>query len=108
MLHRLKGRLGWKLAAVGLALGLGVRQTSTAAEELRIGFIAPLTGGFAQVGKDMSNGFQMYLDEVGGSFAGAKVKFIVEDDEAKPPVGVRKAEKLALQDKVHMLVGGRP
>jgi len=34
------------------------------------------------------------------------VKFIVEDDEAKPPVGVRKAEKLALQDKVQMLVGG--
>ena len=106
MLNKLKGRLGRKLATVGLALGLGVSQTSTAAEELRIGFLAPLTGGFAQVGKDMTNGFQLYLDEVGGDFAGAKVKFIVEDDEAKPPVGVRKAEKLALQDKVHMLVGG--
>jgi len=89
-----------------LALGMSVSRTSAAAEELRIGFVAPMTGGFAQVGKDMSNGFQMYLDEVGGSFAGAKVKFIVEDDEAKPPVGVRKAEKLVLQDKVHMLVGG--
>src|SRR3990170_1414559 len=100
MLHRLKGRLGWKLATVGLVLGLGVSQTSTAAEELRIGFIAPLTGGFAQVGKDMSNGFQMYLDEVGGSFAGAKVKFIVEDTEAKPPVAVRKAEKLAAQPSI--------
>ena len=59
MLHRLKGRLGWKLAMVGLVLGLGVSQTSTAAEELRIGFLAPLTGGFAQVGKDMTNGFQL-------------------------------------------------
>jgi len=106
MLHRLKGRLAWKLATGCLALAMGVSQTSTAAEELRIGFVAPLTGGFAQVGKDMSNGFQMYLDEVGGNFAGAKVKFIVEDTEAKPPVAVRKAEKLVLQDKVHMLVGG--
>ena len=106
MLNKLKGRLAWKLAAVGLALGLGVSQTSTAAEELRIGFLAPLTGGFAQVGKDMTNGFQLYLDEAGGNLAGAKVKFIVEDTEAKPPVAVRKAEKLALQDKVHMLVGG--
>jgi len=106
MLHRLKGKLGWKLATGCLALGMGVSQTSTAAEELRIGFVAPMTGGFAQVGKDMSNGFQMYLDEVGSNFAGAKVKFIVEDDEAKPPVGVRKAEKLVLQDKVQMLVGG--
>jgi len=42
-----------------------------AAEELRIGFIAPMTGPFSQVGKDMANGFQMYLDEVGGNFAGA-------------------------------------
>lgn len=106
MLHRLRGSCSWMVVMGCLALGMSVSRTSAAAEELRIGFVAPMTGGFAQVGKDMSNGFQMYLDEVGGSFAGAKVKFIVEDDEAKPPVGVRKAEKLVLQDKVHMLVGG--
>lgn len=106
MLHRLGKNCSWMLVMGCLALGMSVSQTSAAAEELRIGFVAPMTGGFAQVGKDMSNGFQMYLDEVGGSFAGAKVKLIVEDDEAKPPVGVRKAEKLMLQDKVHMLVGG--
>jgi branched-chain amino acid transport system substrate-binding protein len=34
------------------------------------------------------------------------VKFIVEDDQAKPPVGVLKAEKLIRQDQVHMFVGG--
>ncbi len=106
MLHRLRGSCSWMLVMGCLALGMSVSRASAAAEELRIGFIAPMTGGFAQVGKDMSNGFQMYLDEVGGNFAGAKVKFIVEDDEAKPPVGVRKAEKLILQDKVQMLVGG--
>jgi branched-chain amino acid transport system substrate-binding protein len=77
-----------------------------AAEELRIGFLAPLTGQFAQIGEDMTNGFKMYLEEVGGDFAGAKVKFIVEDEQGKPPVGVNKAEKLVLQDKVHLFVGG--
>src|SRR5688572_20328647 len=76
------------------------------AQELKIGFLAPMTGIFAQIGKDMENGFQMYLDEQKGNFAGAKVTFIVEDEEGKPPVGVRKAEKLARQDQVHMLVGG--
>jgi branched-chain amino acid transport system substrate-binding protein len=75
-------------------------------EELRLGFIAPMTGGFAQVGKDMVDGFQLYLDEVKGDFAGASVKLIVEDDQAKPDTGVTKAKKLVLQDKVHMFIGG--
>jgi branched-chain amino acid transport system substrate-binding protein len=80
--------------------------TNARAEELRIGFIAPMTGIFAQVGKDMVNGFQMYLDEHDGKLGGMDVKFIVEDDQAKPDAGVTKAKKLVLQDKVHMFIGG--
>jgi branched-chain amino acid transport system substrate-binding protein len=76
------------------------------AEELRIGFLAPTTGIFAQVGKDMVDGFQMYLDEVKNDFAGAQVKFIVEDEQGKPDTGVTKVKKLILQDKVQMYVGG--
>lgn len=91
------------LVVVGCLVGTPSR---SAAEELRIGFLAPMTGIFAQIGKDMSNGFQMYLDEVGSDFAGAKVTFIVEDGQGKPPVNVRKAEKLIRQDNVHMFVGG--
>jgi branched-chain amino acid transport system substrate-binding protein len=88
-------------AAITLVLAAGA-----AAEELRIGFIAPMTGPFAQVGKDMVNGFEMYINEVKNDVGGATVKFILEDDQAKPPVGVLKAEKLIRQDKVHMIVGG--
>ena len=93
--------LGVFVLAIGLAAG-----PATAAEELRIGFVAPMTGIFAQIGKDMSNGFEMYLEEVGGDFAGAKVKFILEDGQGKPPVNVRKAEKLIRQDNVQMFIGG--
>ncbi len=92
-----------KLAAAGAALALAV---PASAQELRIGFLAPTTGIFAQTGKDMANGFQMWLDESGGSFGGAKVTLIVEDTEGKVPVAVRKAEKLIRQDKVQMIVGG--
>ena len=91
----------------GAALMFGASLTSPAkAEELRIGFIAPMTGIFAQVGKDMSDGFKMYLDATKDDFAGAKVKLIIEDSQAKPDLAVTKAKKLILQDKVHMLVGG--
>jgi branched-chain amino acid transport system substrate-binding protein len=95
-----------KRKACIVAAAFALVSTTSTAQELRIGFLAPMTGIFAQIGKDMENGFQMYLDETKGDFAGAKVKFIVEDEEGKPPVGVRKAEKLARQDQVHMLVGG--
>ena len=89
------------------ALVLGAAFAAPAqAEELRIGFIAPMTGIFAQVGKDMVNGFQMYLDEHGGKLGGADVKFILEDDQGKPDTGVIKAKKLVLNDKVQMFIGG--
>jgi branched-chain amino acid transport system substrate-binding protein len=99
------GRVVGMVAAGAVALVLGLSSIAVA-DELRIGFLAPMTGIFAQVGKDMSNGFEMYLEEVNGDFAGAKVKYILEDGQGKPPVNVLKAEKLIRQDKVHMFIGG--
>ena len=103
MTKRLRQRAVPILVGSTLALGLAA---PAGAEELRIGFIAPLTGIFAQVGKDMENGFQLYLDEHGGKLGGATVKFIVEDDQGKPDAAVTKAKKLVLQDKVQMFIGG--
>jgi branched-chain amino acid transport system substrate-binding protein len=88
-----------------LALGLGLTAPA-GAEELRIGFIAPMTGIFAQIGKDMADGFQLYLDQHGNKLGGMDVKFIVEDEQGKPDTAVTKAKKVVLQDKVHMFIGG--
>ncbi|HZQ11424.1 MAG TPA: ABC transporter substrate-binding protein [Pseudolabrys sp.] len=89
--------------ALALIAGL---DSAARADELRIGFIAPTTGIFAQVGKDMVDGFQLYLNEHGNKLGGMDVKFIVEDDQAKPDLGVTKAKKLVLSDKVQMFIGG--
>src|SRR5215475_14120897 len=99
MLRRFKLLLGGSVA-------FALSANSTTAEELRIGYVAPTTGIFAQVGKDMVDGFQLYLDEVKSDFGGAPVKFIVEDEQGKPDTAVTKAKKLVLQDKVQMFVGG--
>jgi branched-chain amino acid transport system substrate-binding protein len=96
-------RLGPVLLGSTVAFGLA---SVSQAEEIRIGFVAPTTGIFAQVGKDMVDGFQFYLDEVKSNFGNAPVKFIVEDEQGKPDTAVTKAKKLILQDKVHLLVGG--
>jgi len=76
------------------------------ADELRIGFIAPTTGIFAQIGKDMVNGFQLYLDQHNNKLGGADVKFLVEDSQGKGDTAVEKAKKLILQDKVQIFIGG--
>jgi branched-chain amino acid transport system substrate-binding protein len=100
------GRLaGAMLIGACLALAAGFLPAA-AQEELRIGLIAPMTGPFAQVGADMTNGFKMYLDEVNSNFAGAKVNLIVEDSQGKPDTAVTKAKKLILEDHVQLLVGG--
>jgi branched-chain amino acid transport system substrate-binding protein len=91
------------LCASALALGVAL---PAHAEELRIGFLAPTTGIFAQIGKDMVDGFKMYLDEHNNKLGGADVKFIVEDEQGKPDTAVTKARKLVLQDKVQAFVGG--
>jgi Periplasmic binding protein len=105
-MNRARSRTSMTWLAAGALITASFSAPVSAAEELRIGFIAPKTGIFAQLGTDMQNGFQMYRDEHNGELGGAKVTLIVEDDQGKPDTGVTKANKLILSDKVHMLVGG--
>jgi len=108
MKHESRRRFGSMLLGGVIALATGASATCAMAQgqELRIGYVAPTTGIFAQQGKDMVDGFQFYLDEVKSDFGGAKVQFIVEDEQGKPDTAVTKAKKLILQDKIHILVGG--
>jgi branched-chain amino acid transport system substrate-binding protein len=73
---------------------------------IKIGMLAPLTGPFAAIGKDMVTGTELYLDEIGRQVAGRRIELIVEDDEGHPATGVTKARKLVEQDKVHIVTGG--
>jgi branched-chain amino acid transport system substrate-binding protein len=93
------------LTGTAVAIGLGLTAPA-GAEELRIGYLAPLTGGLAQTGIDMRDGFLLYLDQHGNKLGGMDVKLIIEDEQGKGDVAVTKAKKLVLQDKVHILIGG--
>jgi len=72
---------------------------------IRIGFLAPVTGGGAAVGKDMTSGFTMYLEEIGNQIAGRKVEVIVEDTQGDPAQALTKLRKLVDSDKVLVLAG---
>ena len=73
---------------------------------IKIGFIAPFSGGFAAQGKDMLAALQLYFEEIGYQAAGRKIELIMEDDEANPAVGLTKTRKLVEKDGVHLMTGG--
>jgi branched-chain amino acid transport system substrate-binding protein len=100
-------RAGFLTLSFVVALTLAAASGAPAlAQELSIGFLVPRTGILAQIGKDMTDGFNMYLEEKNGQFAGQKVRLVVEDTTGSANTAVTKANKLILSDKVNMLVGG--
>jgi len=72
---------------------------------ITIGFLAPLSGPYVQNGRDILNGFLLYLEEIGYRAAGRQIRVIIEDDEAIPAVGLTKARKLVERDKVDLMAG---
>jgi branched-chain amino acid transport system substrate-binding protein len=94
------------VAAAGLMALASSASWAQAKGPIKIGFIAPLSGGMAATGKDMLNGIQLYLEEIGYQAAGRKIELIVEDDEAVPATGLTKTRKLVEKDGVHIMTGG--
>jgi branched-chain amino acid transport system substrate-binding protein len=82
---------------------------SGGALEIRIGHVAPLTGGIAHLGKDNENGALLAVEEAnaaGVKLGGKAVKFVLlgEDDQADPKTGTTVAQKL-VDEKVNGVVG---
>jgi branched-chain amino acid transport system substrate-binding protein len=90
-----------------LALGLTllVAASAWAADPIRVGYLGPQSGIFAQAGKDMLEGLKMGLEQAGGPVAGRKIELIEEDSEGNPATAQAKYRKLVQQDKIHVLAG---
>jgi branched-chain amino acid transport system substrate-binding protein len=76
---------------------------------VKIGHVAPTSGGIAHLGKDNENGARMAIDELnakGVMIGGKKVKLelVAEDDGADPKQGTAVAQKLA-DSKVAGVIG---
>ena len=82
--------------------------TFAAAQPIRIGFIAPLTGGSADFGNSARIGAQLAVEEINqvGGFLGRPFELVVRDDQGTPDVGRRIAEELvAGPAKVDFTIG---
>src|SRR5262249_56645252 len=74
-------------------------------DRIKVGFMAPLRGIFAQAGKDMLEGIRLAFEQIGYQSAGRKIELIEEDSDGNPAVAQAKYRKLVTQDHVHVLTG---
>ncbi len=95
MADRIRSLLKSALASLVLALAMAAGPgAATAAETIKVGFMAPLSGIFAQAGKDMLEGIKLAFEQIGYQTAGRKIELIEEDDEGNPAVAQAKYRKL--------------
>lgn len=73
--------------------------------KVRVGFMLPYTGTFAQLGVAIENGFRMAINEQGGKLGGREIEYFKVDDESEPSKAIENASKLVQRDKVDVLVG---
>jgi branched-chain amino acid transport system substrate-binding protein len=90
--------------SLALALALGVHVPAAFAD-VKIGFLATLTGPSADVGRDQLDGFTLALDQLSGKLGGVNAVVIKEDDQQKPEVAMNALAKLIDKDKVDVVAG---
>src|ERR1035437_9718987 len=93
---------------LSLALAVGAAySTSVQAAEIKIGVAEALSGGAAQYGVSIRNGFQLAVDEINGKGGvnGDKLVLVIEDEQGKKEEAINVFKKLIFQDKVLMVFG---
>src|SRR5471030_1210004 len=102
--------VGWGGGAIGAMMLVPApwRAAFGAAAPYKIGSLQPLSGAAALGGKTAVVGLQMAIDRINaaGGVNGRPLEAIIADDESKPDVGRRKTQKLLVEDKVDVHVGG--
>lgn len=97
------------LSAAALALPLIPRLARAATgEPVRIGVLAPLTGGGGPYGQGMANAAQKAAETInaaGGVLGGRPLEVVVIDDESNPTPGVAAVRKLLDVNKVIAIAG---
>ncbi len=94
------------LAATALCAFAG----TAAAQELRLGYINTFTGGGAVPGIEGTNAWKIGLQHEGWTkdgdkLGGVPMRLFEGDDQQKPDVAVKEAEKMIKEHRVHIVAG---
>src|SRR2546429_6989693 len=94
-----------RVLALAAAVLIAAAANAAAEDSVKIGLIAPMTGPFAPVGKQMQAAAKLYMQEHGVAVAGKTIELIVKDDAGVPDNAKRLAQELVVNDKVGVLMG---
>lgn len=74
---------------------------------VKVGLIAPLTGGLAEHGLDMKQAAILAVDEINkqGGILGRKVELVIEDTECNPTKATAAVQRLLTQENVYAVFG---
>ncbi|OZI77805.1 ABC transporter substrate-binding protein [Bordetella genomosp. 12] len=77
------------------------------AADIKLGVAEALSGGAAQYGNSIRNGFQLAADEINaaGGINGNKLVLVVEDEQGKKEEAINVFKKLIFKDNVLMVFG---
>jgi branched-chain amino acid transport system substrate-binding protein len=95
--------------ALTIAAGLLAGSSALAADPVRIGIAAPLSGAAATYGQDVKRGAELAAEEInakGGILNGRKIELVYEDDKGSPQGGVAAVQKLMSIDRANAVTGG--
>ena len=99
-------KLSKTLSTVALVLGAALAFGNAQAKDLKIGLVLSISGPYADYGKQIRRGIDLYMAEHGDTVAGRKVKLIVKDDTGiAPQIAKRESQQLLINDKVDILAG---
>ncbi len=104
---KLRGKAVGTLA-VAAAIALLGATASSAQQTIEVGFSAPISGPFAENGKQMSAALKLYAEENGTTVAGKTVEVLLRDDGGVPDQAKRIAQELVVEKKVAILAGYNP
>src|SRR5471032_2141300 len=92
--------------ATGLA-AIAFTASAFAADNLRIGLVAPLTGPGAESGRFQINGAKLAIEEVNktGGVLGRSLELVIEDDQTTNPGAVLAFSKLAGDKDIPAFIG---
>jgi len=72
---------------------------------IKIGVLDAYSGWTAIWAWDHKRGMEMAIEALGDEVAGRKVEIYYEDSEENPAVGLEKANRLLLENEVHIIMG---